>query len=828
VPLAGLLTLVALAPAPALADSRAEAKRHFRRGMAAIRAGDLAAGVASLERAYEIRPHHAVLYNIARAYLEQGDLERALATFERYLDSDPDDAERVARVVASLRARQAAAAAAAKPPPPVAEETAPPSEPMLGQVVARLEGIEQRLDDLTRLVEGRKKPAAQAEAPAAAVEVPALEDKAGDLYDLVVVSAARRASSPLEAPVATTIVSDEELRLSGAASIPDVLRRVPGMETLTMTAADVNLAIRGFDRRLSNKLLVLVNGRSVYLDFLGATWWHLLSIQLEDIERIEVIRGPGSTLYGANAFGGVVNVITRPPGEPRNELVLAGGSGGALRAAHLTGGRAGPVGWRASVGYEQLERWSREADERRPDLTQGRPDHDLALQVARFDTEARWVPSRDVRVGLSGGLAYGGHHFYALGVFRSFWSEGLLAHGMADATLGPVSVRGFVNHLDVDSRPELHPTGGPTLETHTFADVADLEAVWRDELDLLLPHDLAAGAGYRFKRIDWGYLDARHTEHHAKAFAEDRISLHERLDLTLGVRLDLHPLVGPTPSPRGALVFQPVDGLALRLTGSTAFRTPTFLESYLGLTVPSPVAAVSIYSRGDRDLAPEEVKQLDLGVAWAGWDWLAAEVVAYAQQVEGLIQLGSPAFVGDPRFDSELARRPVSGTFLAGASSFENSDRVYRGGGLELSASLYPADGVDLKASYTLEAMVDTDTGARYLGNPTQKAHAGLQLRSSMGLDLGVDLHYTSPVNIPEREFDTEALDIVEQGCKADRHFLATGRVGWRLLDDRLELAVTGFDALGPLLSDQGHREHCFSNPITTRVMGWMTWRFER
>jgi len=816
--------------------------------MAAVRAGDLSAGIASLRRAYAIRPHPAVLYNIARACHDHGDVPLAIEYFERYLAHEPADAASVEGVVSQLRERLARRAAASRPvrrsqpaerpadphpaPPPV-----PPSPPVdepgaeessaLPAVVERLDAIERRLDELTDAVVDLRTPPEPE--PVAAEEPPpplGLEDKSPDLYELLVVSAARRASSPEDAPAATSIVTDEDIRLSGATQIPDVLRRVPGMETLTMTASDTNLAVRGFNQRLSNKLLVLLNGRSVYLDFLGATWWRMLPIQLEDIERVEVIRGPGSTLYGANAFGGVVNILTRPPGERRTQFVVAGGSGGTVRAAHLFGGREGNLGYRASVGYERTDRWAQPLDESRPDYTRGRPPGEAALDVSRFDAELRWVGSKDTRFGISGGLAHGGHQFYALGVFRSFWSEGLLGYVMADGAVGPVSVRGFVNHLDVSSRPEYHPTGGPTLATDTFADVADVEAVYSAEFDLLARHDLDVGVGYRFKRIDWSYLDGLHSEHHLKSFVEDRIALHERVDATLGVRVDQHPLVGLTPSPRGALVYHPVDTLALRITGSTAFRTPTFLESYLGLAVPSPVSAISVVSQGDRDLEPERIAQLDFGATWAATDWLSTELVGYAQQVSNLIQLGSPVMAGAPGFDLDLARRPESGTFLAGVSSFENGDRVYRGGGLEVSAHLLPMDGVDVKASYVLQAVWDTQTGARYQGNPMQKAHAGLQIRTLLGLDIGADIQYVSPLVIPEREFDPVTRDIRINQCQSDRYMLLNGRVGYRLLDDDLELAVSAFNMLGPLLSDAGLREHCFADPLGPRATAWISYRF--
>jgi iron complex outermembrane receptor protein len=839
-------------PAPAAADSRTEAKRHFLKGMEAIRVRDFAVGIRELKIAYDIKPHPSVLYNIARAYSDAGDLPTAVDYFDRYLATDPPDREKVAKVAAALKASLAGGAGAAPGPgagagpgtlveplpPPTSGPAAPATLPAgaATEVDARLRAMEERLDYMTRLLEAGARPGGPASRPAATGPegLMGLEEKPEDLYDVVVVSASRAASSPLEAPAATTVITDEDIRLSGATNIPDILRRVPGMEALGMSASDTELSMRGFNQRLSNKLLVLVNGRSVYLDFLGGTFYRMLSISLEDIERIEVIRGPGSTLYGANAFGGVVNIITRPPGEARTEITLTAGMGDTLRGTFLFGGRSGPVGYRASVGYEQTDQWSLEFDPRRADYTPLAKDVDLALRATRFDGEVKWVASPDVRVGVSAGLTTAYQDFFAIGVFRDFWIDGFLGYVMADADLGPIKGRVFINHFDVTAGPQYYPTGTPDLRTTALADVVDGEAVFHQEFKLGIKHNLFIGGGYRLKTIDWTYLDDPHIEHHFKGFVEDRLQILSgagggpALDLTIGFRIDQHPLVGLTPSPRGAIVFRPAPGHAIRLSAGTAFRTPTFLESYLDLAVPSPVAAVSILARGNPELKPENIFQVDLGYTFAASDRLSAEVVGYYQRVKNLIRLGDPVLVGDPAFPAAKIGvvDPASGTFIAGISSFENSSSTFSGGGLELGVGLFPIDGVDIKASYAFEYMVDSETGDRDPGNPLHKINFGVQLRSSFGLDFNVDAHFVSKLNIPEREFNTETLDIERVDCRANEYVLLNARVGYRLIKDKLEIAVSGFNLLDPLLPNVEHREHCFANDFGMRAYGWVTYRF--
>src|SRR5204863_9289616 len=116
----------------------------------------------------------------------------------------------------------------------------------------------------------------------------------------------------------TSIITEQDIRLSGITKIPELLRRLAGVDIMETTGNQTEVTMRGFNQVLSNKNLVLVNGRTVAIDLLGTTFWAMLPIGVEDIDRIEVVRGPGSALYGADAFNGVINIITKAPGEGKN------------------------------------------------------------------------------------------------------------------------------------------------------------------------------------------------------------------------------------------------------------------------------------------------------------------------------------------------------------------------------------------------------------------------------------------------------------------------------------------------------------------------------
>jgi len=163
-------------------------------------------------------------------------------------------------------------------------------------------------------------------------------ERSGDLYEEQVVSASRMAESPLDAPNSTTIVTRQDIHLSGLVSIPELLRRAAGVEVMTLGPGETDVSIRGLNQRESNKVLALIDGRSIRQDFLGSPYWAAALIDVDDIERIEIIRGPASAVYGADAFSGIVNIITRHPGLSDSHVTVGAGNDNVVRAAGTVAG----------------------------------------------------------------------------------------------------------------------------------------------------------------------------------------------------------------------------------------------------------------------------------------------------------------------------------------------------------------------------------------------------------------------------------------------------------------------------------------------------------
>ena len=145
-----------------------------------------------------------------------------------------------------------------------------------------------------------------------------------DLMNMQVTSVSKRTQKVADAAAAVFVITQEDIRRSGATSIPDALRMVPGLEVAQIDQNKWAIGSRGFNGRFDNKLLVLIDGRSVYTPLFSGVYWNVQDVVLEDVDRIEVIRGPGATLWGANAVDGVINIITKSAKATQGGLVSAG------------------------------------------------------------------------------------------------------------------------------------------------------------------------------------------------------------------------------------------------------------------------------------------------------------------------------------------------------------------------------------------------------------------------------------------------------------------------------------------------------------------------
>lgn len=806
-----------LFPSLALADARVEARRHFKSGMALIQAGEYERGIEALLEAYSVKPHPNVLFNIARAYESAGQVKEAIDHYRRYLRSKPADAEAVRASLARLEASLPKEAEKPPQPPP------PPANKVDEEALRRLSLLAERLEELVGRAERAALPPPASE-PVKPEPEGEPEESDWAPYSETVVTASRRAQSTLEAPNATTIITAEEIRLSGARSLPELLRRVPGAEVAVMGVGSANLSFRGFNQRIANKVLVLLDGRTEYQDFLGITLWPAVPVGLEEIERIEVIRGPGSALYGANAMLGVVNIITRPAGTgPGAELSALAGSGNVAQGSFLASGSQQGLRYRASVGYQQASKWSRDMASGRPDVASQSFDSSLGLRSARGNLTAQYALSREATLSASMGVNRLFTEIYPLGVLRNYYLDGLSSYTKADLGTGPLKLGLFWNHMTASAGPQYGPIGQRSLFTQLRSNVFDAELQLGQKFSLLGAHRLELGASARQKDVRWGYLSGPKSELHLAAFVQDEWRLFEPLWLVASYRVDRHPLLdhgnpGYAQSPRVSLLWLFAEGHSLRAAAATAFRVPTFLESYTEIRIPLPgVNGGSLLTTGSPTLRPERLAAYEVGyrgeLAEAGLDF---ELTAYQNHVTDLVSITPPA-----RLPPEQTWDAQSGTYLFGHSSFANEPLSYTARGVELGVKYTPVDRLDLKASAAWQR-VGAEGGPAVCGPCTQapqlKLFGSASYRSRSQLELSLDGSFTSATIWVEREpAPDDPTQIVPLQNLLPEYLVLNARVAYQLWQERLSLGLLGTH-LGP-----SHAQHPFGNLIERRLLATLT-----
>ena len=815
------------------ADARAEARTHFKAGMAAIAAKSYDVGIAELEQAYAILPHPNVLFNIARAHAEAGHTEKAIDAYKKYLEGDSADKEEVQKVVAQLEVRLAQEKAAAEPPP-VAPVPAVPVAP--------------KPDVPCPDPKDPVKPEIAPPPKVVAKPAPKVPENLGtarteDVFEETVVTASRGKQSPLDAPNSTAIITEQDIRLSGITKIPELLRRLAGIDIMEVTGGQTEVSIRGFNQRLSNKVLVLVDGRSVYVDLLGATLWQALSIGVEDIDRIEVVRGPGSALYGADAFNGVINVITKRPGQGKNGVAGGYGSQNVAHGSLWASGQNKGFGWRAAAGYDYLPRWSREVPNGRADVRLGVADQVESARTVRIDVRGNQKLGKDTNVYLGGGLVQGNLEVLGIGALNDLVLPNLVATDLTGGlTSKYLDLRTFWNRFRTDSTLNVAYEGQSLLPSRAEQNIVDNEAQLKAGFDVTenIRNELRAGGSYRFKDVNWTFLDRQRTEHHFGIFFHDELSFSKKVTIVGDMRLDYVPYLGRfVPSPRGAVLFHPTKRSTLRATVATAFRKPTFIESYLRLPVNLPVAGGTSITEGVRSedpgfkVGPERIFNAEVGYRTEDSEKIVIDASAYYNRVSNLMQLSGarPITVGDIAAGAR-AFDPQAGQFPLLIGGFSNQCQLYNTFGGELSVRTFPVEGLDLYGSYTLNLTNQDESGCTAQDRISQaittdartsvhKLNAGVQVRTKVGIDGSVDFHFVGGQTWAEQVTNAVAQRIEYQQFELPAYTLLNARVGYRFMEDRAEISVAGFNLVGVQ-----HRQHPFGQLLDRRVMGLATFRF--
>jgi outer membrane receptor protein involved in Fe transport len=458
----------------------------------------------------------------------------------------------------------------------------------------------------------------------AAAVVPPLTLKLASLTETVVVSSTKNDTPLIDAPATMTVLTSAELQSSPAQNYGDLLRSVPGLNVIQLSARDVNITSRQATGTLSNTQLVLLDGRSVYLDFFGIVLWDLMPANLDNIKQIEVVRGPASAVWGANALTGVVNIITKSPREAKgSEATFTGGFLSRDAGSSVGKGVGGLVGanasyadapnqtwsYRVSGGYFAADAFPRPSgtikiipDPRDPT---GRTTVGGATYPAdgpgafgtAFNNRGANQPKFDARVdqelGSNGRITYEGGVAGTQGVIYTgvgpfdIQSGSTLSFGRINYSHDALKVNFFVNRLHAEAPNLLFPdaaTGQPllmNLTTKTF----DFEA--GDAFPIGGRQVLSVGGNVRRNDFEITLAPQAQDRNELGAYVQDEI-FFDRVRFNIGGRVDkFGNLSDPFFSPRLSANFKVLPQHSVRVSFNRAFRSPSVINNYLEANIIS-------------------------------------------------------------------------------------------------------------------------------------------------------------------------------------------------------------------------------------------------
>jgi iron complex outermembrane receptor protein len=586
-----------------------------------------------------------------------------------------------------------------------------------------------------------------------------------------VTSVSRRPEHILDAAASIFVITADDIRRSGVTSLPEALRLAPNLEVAQVSASGYAISARGFNATSANKLLVLIDGRSVYTPLFSGVFWDVQDVMLEDIDRIEVISGPGGTLWGVNAVNGVINVITRSAKDTVGGLVAAGGGNREADGAIRYGAPLGEDGnYRAYAKYFQRNH-TRTSD--------GRAKDD-AWHKGQAGFRADWERASEQFSVI--GNAYKG-------------KEGqpqTAAVGMPGVppTLPKIPVSG-VNLLASWKHP-ISPTSDITLEAYYDRTERTIPPTFSDKInifDVQLLHSLRVG---QFHNVAWGaeyrygmdrvinssgtfaFLPAKLNQKWVSIFGQDEMTLWKDVRLTIGGRVEHNDYTGSEFLPNARFAWKPATGHMLWAAASRAVRAPARLDrdTYVPANPPFVLA-------GGPDFRSETATVFELGYR------------------------GQPS----TSVDYSITTFYTAYDHLRTTETAPNRRSLFLGNGMKGTAS-----GVEIWSTYQAARTWRLSAGFTGLRERLRLRPGSTDVNavsSQEGKDPAQTWRLRSSLDLPKQtEFDVIVRRVSALSNPIVPSYLALDlRYGWRSLSG-LELSITGQNLAG-----NGHAE--FGAPAT-------------
>lgn len=624
--------------------------------------------------------------------------------------------------------------------------------------------------------------------------------------EAIVETAARQAQLISHSPAAITLLTRKDIETSGARNLPEVLRLVPNMDVSLSNPFYYDIAIRGSDSYVgSDSIVLLADGRDLTVEFFGFPMWTVQHFSLDDIKRIEVIRGPGSALYGPNAYAGVVQVFTYKPGEgPEASVSVRGGEHGMTDLSGRWTRSFGPVALAASAGLLKRDLWTGR-DISAGDTLRGRLIGKLEL-------------SSDTDLWIEGGA------FQSSGTMRSSISEIdftdlVNLYGLARFQLGDLKIQVVHDRSDLDAVMGVELAfEGITLARlrRASGDIAKTALMAQHSLKGF-HNRITYGTDYSYNSYHFAMLtQPDQYEHRLGLFLQDEVALGGvikdlwgadvgHLHLTAGLRFDANYVKrwGWTDwelSPRAALVWAPVRNHSIRVGYAHAFLKPKFYEAFMDVRTEDPLnMGFDRFNITNPDLENETIDSIEAGYFTSlldgrlalrldfSYNWYRNGVYFYMDEEDiRYIEIG-PVRIPD-------IRGPGLGT--------RNKNWGTDGHTLELQVSAKPIENSRVFLNVGYRQLFEKGNKWFVAEEPVWRVSAGVDLGVGTGWTASVRAFYTSSHYSEVHDVGNVFGDT--RGERLPEYLLLNGRFSWKLSSAPFEwtAGVEAFNLLGAHFRD--------------------------
>jgi iron complex outermembrane receptor protein len=631
-----------------------------------------------------------------------------------------------------------------------------------------------------------------------------------DLLDVQVTSVSKKEQKLSQAGAAVYVITQEDIHRSGATNIPDVLRMAPGVDVAQISANLWAISIRGFGDRYTDKVLVLIDGRSVFTPTNSGVYWDQQDVPLEDIERIEVIRGPGGTIWGANAVNGVINIITKSAKATQGGLVSA--SAGPNRNAQGLVQYGSTIGQKGS--YRVFGKYFNAGNLTAADGTEAADGWHTAHGGFRSDWD---LSSRDT-LTVQGDL----QRINEGSTITTLFSNALPLEATLNTrtTVGAGNLLGRWNRTfsnRSDTSLQVYYDGYDRRENGGLESRKTFDLDFNHHLAIGTRHDVVWGLGYRVTsdnltpQFNLLYTPQRRTDNLFSAFIQDEIKLANSLWLTVGSKVEHNAYTGFEYEPGAQLVWKPTKRQAVWASVARAIRQPARSDTDLEIDIaafPLDNGGLGVVKLlGDEDRKAEK---------------LIAYQVGYRAQVTKHLSLDAATFMN---FYSRLQTTEPEDPYF-----------VTSPGPPHLVFPLFFDDKAHA-STYGGEIFANWNVTSRWRISP---GYAFIHMNvapDATSLDTTVA---ATALNTPKHKFEVRSLLNLPHNFSWDSSFyhvasMAGGAVpGYNRLDTRLgwrtgehtEFSIVGQNLLTPRHFEFTDAYEIHHTQMQRSVYGKITWRF--